>query len=152
MCGIPVVRSQHGHGAYDGPGPSFASEHRPFEWGWRAVGLCSRCLGGGGGCAGGSVPLGAVTALSWCEEVSLGGILVITVLGMVAHEQARHPSSHTTSSRSPRRRWWMIPRPSSTGLSPARRRRASARLRRPEPSTQLAVRVVPKGALRTHSA
>jgi len=22
-----------------GPGPSFGGEHRPFEWGWRAVGL-----------------------------------------------------------------------------------------------------------------
>jgi len=27
-----------------GPGPSFGGEHRPFEWGWRAVGLCSPCL------------------------------------------------------------------------------------------------------------
>jgi len=27
----------------------------------------------GGGCAGGGVPLGAVPALSWCEEVALGG-------------------------------------------------------------------------------
>jgi len=31
-----------------------------------------RVCGGGGG-AGGSVPLGAVPALSWCGEVSLGG-------------------------------------------------------------------------------
>jgi len=31
-----------------GPGPSFGGEHRPFEWGWRAVGLCSPCCGGGG--------------------------------------------------------------------------------------------------------
>ena len=30
--------------------------------------------GGGGGCAGGGVPLGAVPVLSWCGEVSLGGI------------------------------------------------------------------------------
>ena len=22
-----------------GPGPSFGGEHRPFEWGWRAVGV-----------------------------------------------------------------------------------------------------------------
>jgi len=29
--------------------------------------------GGGGGCAGG-IPLGAVLVLSWCGEVSLGGI------------------------------------------------------------------------------
>ena len=28
--------------------------------------------GGGGGCAGGGVPLGAMPALSWCGEVSLG--------------------------------------------------------------------------------
>jgi len=32
-----------------------------------------RVCGGGGGCAGGGVPLGAVLALSWCREVSLGG-------------------------------------------------------------------------------
>jgi len=32
-----------------------------------------RVCGGGGGCAGGGVPLGAVPALSWCGEVSLGG-------------------------------------------------------------------------------
>jgi len=45
----------------------------------------------------------------------------------------------------------MIPRPSSNVLSPASRRRA-ARLRQPEPRMRLAVRGVPKGALRTHSA
>jgi len=28
-----------------GPGLSFGGEHRPFEWGWRAVGMCSPCLG-----------------------------------------------------------------------------------------------------------
>jgi len=27
-----------------GPGPSFGGEHRPSEWGWRAVRLCSPCL------------------------------------------------------------------------------------------------------------
>jgi len=32
-----------------------------------------RVCGGGGGCAGGGVPLGAVLALSWCGEVALGG-------------------------------------------------------------------------------
>jgi len=31
-----------------------------------------RVCSGGGGCAGGGVPLGAVPALSWCGEVSLG--------------------------------------------------------------------------------
>ena len=36
-----------------------------------------RVCGGGGGCAGVGVPLGAVPALSWCGEVSLGGILII---------------------------------------------------------------------------
>jgi len=57
-----------------GSGPSFGGEHRPFEWGWRAVGLCSPCLRcSGGGCAGGGVPLGAVPVLSWCGEASLGG-------------------------------------------------------------------------------
>ena len=48
-----------------GPGSSFESEHRPFEWGWRAVGLCypvSVVVG----VAGGGVPLGAVLTLSWC--------------------------------------------------------------------------------------
>jgi len=33
----------------------------------------SRVCGGGCGCAGGVVPLGAVPVLSWCGEVSLGG-------------------------------------------------------------------------------
>ena len=32
-----------------------------------------RVCGGGGGCAGGGVPLGAMPALSWCGEVSLRG-------------------------------------------------------------------------------
>jgi len=32
-----------------------------------------RVRGGGGGCAGDGVPLGAVPVLSWCGEVSLGG-------------------------------------------------------------------------------
>ena len=32
-----------------------------------------RVCGGGGGYAGGGVPLGVVTALSWCGEVSLEG-------------------------------------------------------------------------------
>jgi len=35
-----------------------------------------RVCGGGSGCAGGGVPLGAVLVLSWCGEVSLGGILI----------------------------------------------------------------------------
>jgi len=38
---------------------------------WNCV---SRVCGGGGGCAGGGVPLRAVPVLSWCGEVSLGGI------------------------------------------------------------------------------
>jgi len=46
----------------------------------------------------------------------------------------------------------MIPRPSSNVLSPASRGRAPARLRQPEPRMRLAVRGVPEGALRTHSA
>jgi len=37
-------------------------------------------------------------------------------------------------------------------LSPSSIRCALARLRRPEPRTRLAVRVVPKAALRTHSS
>jgi len=51
-------------------------------WRWRAqkrgVGTLWDCVshvcGGGGGCIGGGVPLGAVPVLSWCGEVSLGGI------------------------------------------------------------------------------
>jgi len=46
----------------------------------------------------------------------------------------------------------MIPRPSSNVLSPATRRRTTARIREPEPRMRLAVRGVPKGALRTHAA
>jgi len=60
---------------------------RPGEFKPRAAGIYSlrlsrvdalwdcvaRVYGGGGGCAGGSVPLGAVPALSCCGEVSLGG-------------------------------------------------------------------------------
>ena len=38
----------------------------------------SRVCGGGGGCAGGGVPLGTVPALSWCGDVSLGGIHIIS--------------------------------------------------------------------------
>ena len=30
-------------------------------------------------CAGGGVPLGAVPALSWCREVSLGSIRILRV-------------------------------------------------------------------------
>jgi len=30
--------------ADSGPASSFRGEHRPFEWGSRAVGLCSPCL------------------------------------------------------------------------------------------------------------
>jgi len=37
-----------------------------------------RVCGGGSGCAGGGVPLGAMPALSWCGEVSLGGKHIIT--------------------------------------------------------------------------
>jgi len=41
---------------------------------------CVPCVcGGGGGCAGGGVPLRAVLALSLCGEVSLGGILIIII-------------------------------------------------------------------------
>jgi len=41
---------------------------------------------------------------------------------------------------------------SSNVLSPVSRRRALARLQRPEPRTRLAVRGVSEGALRTHSS
>jgi len=41
-----------------------------------------RVCGGGGGCAGGGVPLGALPVLSWCGEVSLGGThsIIITLV------------------------------------------------------------------------
>jgi len=38
-----------------------------------------RVCGSGGGCAGGGAPLEAVPALSCCEEVSLGGTLIIII-------------------------------------------------------------------------
>jgi len=41
---------------------------------WNCVSLV---CGGGGGCAGGDVPLWAVLVLSWCGEVSLGGKHII---------------------------------------------------------------------------
>ena len=39
----------------------------------------SRVCGGGVGCAGGGAPLGAVLVLSWCGEVFLGSILIISI-------------------------------------------------------------------------
>ena len=39
--------------------------------------------GGRGGCPGGGVPLRAVLVLSWCGEVSLGGILIIIIASVV---------------------------------------------------------------------
>jgi len=54
---------------------------KKYRRGERGVGAPWDCVprvcGGGGGCAGGGVPLGAVPALSWCGEVSLGGIHII---------------------------------------------------------------------------
>jgi len=40
---------------------------------------------GGGGCVGDGAPLGAVPVLSvsWCEEVSLGGILISIIVWSV---------------------------------------------------------------------
>jgi len=35
-----------------------------------------RVCGGGGGCADGGVPLGAVPVLSWCGAVSLSGVKI----------------------------------------------------------------------------
>jgi len=51
-----------------------------------------RVCGGGGDCAGGNVPLGAVPALSWCKEVSLGGIhnIIIICIGIyIKHSNLR---------------------------------------------------------------
>jgi len=75
-------RSLAGHDSTKGEGglvvrdeakASFGGEHRPFEWGWRAVGLRFPCLRWRGSCAGGCVPLVAVPALCWVGKVSLGG-------------------------------------------------------------------------------
>ena len=49
-----------------------------------------RVYGGGRGCAGGGVPLEAVPALSWCGEVSLGGIRII----IQQTDKHRHPQAH----------------------------------------------------------
>ena len=48
-----------------------------------------RVCGGGGGCAGGGVPLGAVLVLCLCGEVSLAGILII-----IAAPSRREPPPH----------------------------------------------------------
>jgi len=55
---------------------------------------CAPCVcGGGGGCAGRGVPLGAVLALSWCGEVSLGCILIITRSGALPFRRCVSVSS-----------------------------------------------------------
>jgi len=51
--------------------------------GWDCTPLVS---GGGGICAGGGVPLGAVPALSWRGEVSLGGKHIIIITSRVVSE------------------------------------------------------------------
>jgi len=53
-----------------------------------------RVCGSGGGCAGGSVPLGAVPALFWCGEVSFWGKHII----IYAAYQVKVCSSRTYSS------------------------------------------------------
>ena len=58
-----------------GPGSTFGGDSIGRLSGVGALLDCvPRVCGGGGGCAGGDVPLEAVPALSWCGEVSLGGI------------------------------------------------------------------------------
>jgi len=82
-----------------GPGPFFGGEHRPFEWGKRAVGLCSPCLDGEGGCAGGGLPLGAEPVLSSCGEVSLvdiqSSIISVSMLRPVHKHTTRTPPHNT---------------------------------------------------------
>jgi len=56
------------------PSPRFGGEHKPFEWGWRTVRLCSPCLWGWGA----AVP----AAVMLCPrrpgvERSLGGKQII---------------------------------------------------------------------------
>ena len=45
---------------------------------------------GGGGCTGGGVPLGAVPVLSWCGEVSLGGVQSSSILPLPIVYGVRH--------------------------------------------------------------
>jgi len=109
-----------------GPGPSFGGEHRPFEWGWCAVGLCFSCLRySGGGCAGGGVPLGAVPVLSWCGEVSLAGVMQSSSLRLATHTQVQRDErlalAQSSASRSAGER--------ATGGEPQRYRRGSRGLR-----------------------
>jgi len=49
---------------------------------------------GGGGCAGGGLPLGTVPALSWCLEVSLRGehVIIFIIAHMVESGKRRRPT------------------------------------------------------------
>jgi len=76
-----------------GPGLPFGGD-RLFEWGWRVVGLWDcvpRVCGGGGSCAGGGVPLGAVPLL--CPGVGrcLSGGVNIIILSTVVRNTAHAP-------------------------------------------------------------
>jgi len=55
---------------------------------------------GEGGCAGGGVTLGAVPALSWCGEVSLGGIRII-IISLYIPALAPAPPVPTQEAASP---------------------------------------------------
>ena len=63
-----------------------------------------RVCGGGGGCAGGGVPLRAVPALSWCGEVSLGGKHIIIYkpiysgIGFTSAAKSRRASSSNSAA------------------------------------------------------
>jgi len=61
-----------------------------------------RVCGGGGGCAGGGVPLGAVPVLSWFGEVSLGSINQSIKILKEPHTSTREATSqhHHTGSKS----------------------------------------------------
>jgi len=48
-----------------------------------------RVRGGGGGCAGGGVPLVAVPALSWCGEVFLGDRYILSIIYLVVAPSRR---------------------------------------------------------------
>ena len=61
------------------------------------MGLCSHVCGGGGGCDGGSVPLGAVPVLSWCGEVSLEGKQSSSRRVNTHTNRHRHTHTHTQS-------------------------------------------------------
>jgi len=80
VCGGAPCGGKH-IGLTPGPGSSFGGEHKPFEWGWCAVGLCTPCLRWWGRlcrrwCAAGGR---ARAVLDW-GGVSRGYTIIITLI------------------------------------------------------------------------